>query len=173
MSGFEEDLVEEGQEEDDNYEDHGDNGGDEYEYAYEEEETLPSLRREVSESHFEIPHGEYLIIQYTEIAPMMDKLIQEVSTLLGVSLGVAELLLRSTKWNQNLVAEKYYNNEKRILVAAGVIPENEESKNDSNHECMICFDTIQPGDGRSLCCGHECCRYHRSMTFDNFNLQFY
>jgi hypothetical protein len=144
--------------------DEDDNGSDqEYDYIYEEDDdldgvTAPRLGREVSESHFDVPEGDFNIHQYIEIAPLMEKLILEVSMLLGVDRSIAELLLRHTKWDQSLLAEKYYNNHRQLLIAAGVELEDPVVASAPTNLCLICYDVIESGCGKSLSCGHVFCQ---------------
>jgi hypothetical protein len=160
-----------GEEDEGNDSDVYDNEGDEeYDYVYEEDDddldgvSAPQLGREVSESHFDVPSGDCNIHKYIEIAPLMEKLILEVSMLLGVDRSIAELLLRHTKWDQSLLAEKYYNNSHQLLIAAGVELENVEETKTSVcaasplTQCLICYDEIEPGTGKSLRCGHLFCQ---------------
>lgn len=154
MSEYEDYEGEEEYENDDN---------EDYDYIYEEDEdihvTPGNLEREISESHFDVPEGDYNIHEYIEIAPLMEKLIQEVSMLLGVDKGIAELLLRHTKWDQSVLAEKFFNNSGTLLIAAGIeVQDPDESKSQDSTQCLICYDQIQPGSGKSLKCGHTFCR---------------
>jgi hypothetical protein len=154
MSEFENYEGEEGEDQDD----------DDYNYVYEEDDDdlagiKPShLEREISESHFDVPEGDYNIHEYIEIAPLLEKLLLEVSMLLGVDRSIAELLLRHTKWDQSVLAEKYYSDARSLLVAAGVEVEDNEAKIEVTNHCLICYDDIEPGTGKSLKCGHTFCR---------------
>jgi ariadne-1 len=150
-----------------NYEEEGEDfeGGDDedYDYVYEEDDDLagikPShLEREISESHFDVPDGNYNIHEYIEIAPLLEKLMLEVTQLLGVDRNIAELLLRYTKWDQSVLAEKYYSDARSLLVAAGVEVEDPGSIVEGASQCLICYDDIEPGNGKSLKCGHTFCR---------------
>lgn len=135
----------------------------EYDYVYEDDDddllgVKPShLEREISESHFDIPEGTYLIREYAEIEPLMEKLLLEVTTLLGVNKSIAELLLRHTKWDQSILAEKYYSDAHLLLVAAGVEVEDNETSVGIMNQCLICYDDLAPGTGKSLTCGHTFC----------------
>ena len=152
------------QEEDEEEEEEGGYGDEEgdgdYEYQYEDDVDdirIPEMKREISESHFDIPEGSYYICRYTDIAPLMDKLILEVSSLLGVDKITSELLLRHTKWNQGILAEKYYNDSNKLLIAAGIELEDKDIPIQSN-VCLVCYDPLIPGTGYSLNCKHEFCR---------------
>lgn len=152
----------EGEEEEEEGEEYNDDDNGEYEYTYEDElddVIQPKLCREISESHFDVPVGSYMLYNYTDIAPLMEKLISEVSVLLGVTRDTSELLLRHMKWNQGLLAESYYNNPKKALILAGIELETDtEKKVSSDSVCLICFEPLQPGAGHSLNCHHEFCR---------------
>lgn len=139
------------------------NGDDEdYDYVYEEDEDIDispgKLQREISESHFDVPEGGYRIHEYIEIAPLMEKLILEVKMLLGVDKGTAELLLRHTKWDQSVLAEKFFNNSAPLLIAAGIeTGDLQVTDFQDMNQCLICYDEIAPGNGKSLKCGHTFC----------------
>jgi len=92
--------------------------------------------------------------------------VAEVSELLGVSHGVAQLLLRSSAWNKEDLFSAYMDNPDKVCHNAGVPGPSEStslqitSKKVADFECSICRNmTVESPElsVSSLACGHKFC----------------
>jgi hypothetical protein len=125
-------------------------------YQYYDDVDPPELIREISATHLEIPDGAFIIVHYSEIMSMMEKLTCEVATLLSIDKDYCRILLKNYGWNQQTVAEKYFADIRRTLIAVGI---QAESVQGIRSTCLICFDDgLTESELFTLSCGHTCCR---------------
>lgn len=94
---------------------------------------------------------------------MMDVLVAEISDLFQIDEDASRILLRYCKWHKEVVIDKYYADNSKLMVDAGVRPEapcsEEESKSaGSEIMCRICCDNFQATEMFGLSCGHTFCR---------------
>jgi ariadne-1 len=142
---------------------------DEAEYVYEEDEVEYSSQDgedhsnsnyEESSVKFRIPDGDYKILLYKDIQPLMESHTRDVSNLFSIAFDVANILLRKYKWNKERLIDVYYNDTEEILKEAGV--SNQEPSTSpspsSSIRCRICGDLFGKDDCYSLNCQHSFCK---------------
>jgi hypothetical protein len=160
MSDFEEE-----QEEDYTYEE------DEGEYEYNEECDAPALRREPSyPDAFRVPDGAYNVLEYRDMIPLLNAMVKEATTVLGVSADDALILLSHYGWNKERLLDTYWADTDACLSAAGLSGSSSGGSCSCSSSavvdpalpvtCSVCYDDDIPTEDRvHLGCGHTFCRY--------------
>ena len=115
----------------------------------------------------------YRVISFEDVTPIMKSLIAEVSVLLNIKNSVSEVLLRTFKWNKEVLFEQYCSLEgEKFWSTAGVTrrstecsaqsPSNSLPKYKKAKEifyCTICCDhDVLKSEGFQLDCGHTFCK---------------
>ena len=115
----------------------------------------------------------YRVISFEDVTPIMKSLIAEVSVLLNIKNSVSEVLLRTFKWNKEVLFEQYCSLEgEKFWSTAGVTrrstecltqsPSNSTPKYKKAKEifyCTICCDhDVLKSEGFQLDCGHTFCK---------------
>ena len=98
---------------------------------------------------------------HADMYPNLLKLVTSVSTILGVSNSVAELLLQEFKWNQEQLLALYFQSPEATLVQAHVTVDPQSTVPAADGEsCFICMEDFSEANGGvfSLTCGHA---FHR------------
>jgi ariadne-1 len=142
-------------EEDDDYNDYTyEDQNDEEEYAY-SDCGEPEMKRSVSEPIYEVPDSSYKIVDYTDLLPMMNRLIKEVSNILSTDRDTSESLLYYSRWNKERLVDRYYNNPEKVMREAGCLTSSKTQPDDA--PCTICGDANDPSSVHMLSCGHQFC----------------
>ena len=70
---------------------------------------LPALNREESDNvALMVPEGSYNMLDYMEMIPMMNQIINSVSRMYGISKDDASILLTLMKWNKSKLSDHYF-----------------------------------------------------------------
>jgi hypothetical protein len=135
--------------------------------------ALISQRDQEVEVEAEAAGRGYRVISFEEVTPIMKSLIAEVSVLLNVKNSVSEVLLRTFKWNKEVLFDQYCSLEgEKFWSTAGVTrrstecltqsPSNSTPKYKKAKEifcCTICCDQdVLKSEGFHLDCGHTFCK---------------
>ena len=136
--------------------------GDEYEYN--DECDVPELKKESSyPDAFRVPDGSYNILDYVDMIPLMEAMIKDAKSVLGVSSDTALVLLSHYGWNKERLFDKYWTDMDACLRAAGLSSSEQDkidnSASNSAITCSICYDTIPLSETICLNCSHKFCRY--------------
>ena len=101
-----------------------------------------------------------------DMYPNMLKLVNSVTSVLGVDSSTAELLLQAFQWNQeNLIANYFQNAEKALIEAHAVVDPHDDPPAGGDMMCFICMDDFSEENGPtySMACGHK---FHRQAASD-------
>lgn len=139
-----------------------DDDGDKYAYS-DDIDDYHDNDNEMANSHpknISVPDGAFKILDYKDIAPLMDRLVREISQLLDFSYDVAQILLSKFRWDKERLIDGYYANSEKVMVDAGL----EFSANlstvlceSANTICSICGDQVEIPEMYALGCGHKFC----------------
>jgi ariadne-1 len=110
-----------------------------------------------------IPDGSFRIIDYSEIETEMQRLVQEVSSLLDFSLDLCRLLLLYFKWDKERLIDNYYSDPEKVLFEAGLDKyveyyDRKSLSENAHFRCRICCDDVSMSTMFSLGCDHFFCR---------------
>lgn len=131
------------------------------------------LKKELS-----VPDGSFMITDYSEIAPLMKRLISEVALLLDVHREAAQILLQLCRWDKERLMDAFFLSQEKLLTDAGLdlytaeisisayvaSPSPTESKSESKSgesllfKCRICCEDCNTSDAYCLGCSHRFCR---------------
>ncbi|KAJ7803758.1 hypothetical protein B0H14DRAFT_3091932 [Mycena olivaceomarginata] len=112
---------------------------------------------------------DYSSLTQAAVEKLMAADVEDICGIFGVDASAAKLLLRHQSWNKEGLIEKYMDNERKMLVAAGVVvPEPKSDKSAPSRRpppsckpttfvCPICFDDAPDLNPRALACGHAAC----------------
>ena len=138
---------------------------EEEEYTYtdgedDEEEVMRMEEDESNEIMFQVPDLGYKIIDYQEILPIMNHMIEEVSSLLGLSEDISLVILQVFKWNKEKLVEEYFIDSDKVLHHCGLITTSNTSDDNEFRQnyCRICLDDCDSNNLYSLQCNHKFCR---------------
>ena len=158
MSDFEE------QEGEDDYTYEEEVEDEDYEYTNDECDT-PELKRESSyPDAFRVPDGGYNVLEYSDMVPLMNAMIKESTSVLGVSVDNAMILLSHYGWNKEKLLDTYWADIDSCLASAGISSSSSSSSSVLGDptllvSCKICYDEIPVSDTIHLGCRHTFCRY--------------
>lgn len=163
----EEDIVEEDDEE-----------GEEYDE--DEDDITPRAKTcRTEKSGLTIPDGGYIITEYTAILPLIESLLEEVSSLFDVERDVAQILLQNARWNRERLTDAFFSNPEKIMAEAGLeslTPEFSQSLREDRilpkflllpngngaqqvaFQCRICCEDCPIADAFCMGCGHKFCK---------------
>ena len=126
-----------------------------------------SLLRQTSNS-FElvVPYDSYVIRSATEIKPLFDALVAEVSILLGISEEESQALLQYYKWNKEKLNNNYFSDSEKVRVDLGldlfstdiISRLHSPLKCGEKFLCRVCYDEFDIGISVHLGCNHAFCR---------------
>ena len=143
---------------------------DDGDYEYTEECDAPELKRESSyPDTLRVPDGSYNVLEYADMIPLMEAMLSDIQSLLGVSLDVAHILLSHYGWNKEKLLDAYWNDTDACLTAAGISPSgliSAESVVTGPVTCSICYDEVPAVDTIHLRCRHTFCRYVSILSCD-------
>jgi ariadne-1 len=141
---------------------YSDEDDDEYDYTDDEQDSKMDLDH--SATQFQIPDSTYKIIDYLEIYPMLKHMMEEVASLLGVSLDHSLVLLHEYRWNKEKLVEEYFSNSNKTLEKSGILVSDAVAlrvagKDDMCREnyCRICLSQCDAKKLYGLSCGHKFC----------------
>ena len=139
-----------------------------YEYSSQDEDDENCHHSDGKASlKFHVPDGDYKILLYKDIQPMMESHTRDVSNLLSIDYDIANILLRKYKWNQERLIDVYYTDTEEILKEAGVSRQGSPLTSSSTPSpsasstpirCRICGDLFAKDDCYSLLCEHYFCK---------------
>ncbi len=131
-------------------------------YVYTEEVEAPIMKREGSyPDAYRVPDGNYSVLEYVEMKPMMEAIIREVATLLGVTSDTAQILLSHFDWNKEKLQDKYWLDTEACLRSVGITPSESGATTSNSGDtmtCSICYDSIPKAEALCLGCLHPFCR---------------
>lgn len=122
-----------------------------------------------------VPDDSYIIADCTEVKPLMNCLVNEVSSLLDLNTDMTQTLLHNNKWDKEKLVDIFFADSDRALKDAGLDlfsqelislalydERSEEAEKSSGKmgvfRCRICCDCCDVGTFFSLGCGHKFCR---------------
>jgi hypothetical protein len=161
------------QEEDYAYPEDGDDE-DMGEYEYQGEIDAPELVREASyPDAFRVPDGAYNVLEYRDMIPLLNAMVKEARTVLGMSADDALILLSHYGWNKERLFDTYWADTEACLHAAGLSCTGGCVSGCASGAgappplplplppltCSVCYDDdIAAEDRVHLGCGHTFCR---------------
>jgi len=103
------------------------------------------------------------ILAATDILPIMEKRLRDVTEVLGIPKSAALILLREHKWAKERLFEIFYNDPEKIQASCGVkfrCNPVSPKKSCKRRHCEICYDDdgFTSDEMISMPCGHEFCR---------------
>jgi len=133
---------------------------DEEDYAYTDDEEDSKMDQDYSVSQFQIPDSSYKIIGYQEIVPMLQHMMEEVASLLGVSEDQSLVLLHHFRWNKERLVEDFFSDSDEVLANAGLSPTTNTDDVETVRDdfCRICLGPCAVGGMSGLACGHKFCK---------------
>jgi len=133
--------------------------------------------------------GKYVIVDYSEIIPFMDNVLNEVSSMLDLDYDSAQILLQHCRWNKEKLMDSYLSSPEKLLKESGLdlysskdIMQQLSSPNivttttttttslsdiASTFKCRICCDDVDMKLSFSLGCDHKFCRQCYSEYLSN------
>uniref|UniRef100_A0A4W3JW98 Cullin 7 n=1 Tax=Callorhinchus milii TaxID=7868 RepID=A0A4W3JW98_CALMI len=95
-----------------------------------------------------------------EVQQLMSQTVLRVADTLSVSADIAQNLLIHSKWNVDLLVQRYAEDPDTLLLAAGLQVRNPQAPSNPVTQCPVCLNQL-PEDSEpnpTLCCLHYCCR---------------
>ena len=141
---------------------------DEYEVDYDYSDNINE--DEEDKSHYSgksekystltVSEGCCQIAGYLDVEAAMNGLVQDVSTLLEVSLDLSRLLLQHFSWDKERLVEMYYSDSEKVLTDAGLKNFSSEQTWDdgSSKICRICCDEYNTLEMYAIGCNHCFCK---------------
>lgn len=91
---------------------------------------------------------------------MIVQTVLQVADTLSISTDVAQHLLIHSKWNVDLLVQRYAEDDEVLLVMAGLKVRNPQTPSSPVTQCPVCLNLLA-NDSESaptLCCTHYCCK---------------
>jgi ariadne-1 len=130
-----------------------------------------SLIRENSTSYeLVVPLDSYVIRPLSDVKPLLEAIVSEVSVLLDISEDEAQTLLQQFKWDKEKLMDKYFNKYEQVRKDSGLDFFNPEiidklstgqlfGQAGSKFKCRICHDEeADLSDSFTLGCNHHFCK---------------
>jgi len=134
---------------------------DEEDYHYSDDEgAAPELERKGSLS---LSKGGIQLTDEEGVARVIEKHVEEVSEMLGLTLDEAQVLLNHERWiTAHALTEKWLLEKDQLLVSAGLeLPDGKEHRSahpaDQLFSCPVCVDEKPATEGFALKCNHMVC----------------
>ncbi|XP_069743989.1 cullin-9-like isoform X1 [Narcine bancroftii] len=94
-----------------------------------------------------------------EVQQLMSQTVLQVADMLSISPDEAQHLLMHTKWNVELLIQRYAEDREGLLLVAGLKVQNPQSLSSPITQCPVCLNLLSDGeDAPTLCCAHYCCK---------------
>lgn len=145
--------------------------------AYKATSTAPSSaeKKAVDARALSVPSDNFNILDISEIVPIMNSLVEDVSSLLDLNCDVTQSLLQANKWDREKLIDAFFANPDKVLKKAGVdlysdtitdslssmsaddkASGTSSTSNGQIVKCRICYD--ETSSSFSMGCGHKFCR---------------
>ncbi|XP_032876612.1 cullin-9 isoform X2 [Amblyraja radiata] len=95
-----------------------------------------------------------------EVQQLIVQTVLQVADTLSISTDVAQHLLIHSKWNVDLLVQRYAEDHEVLLVMAGLKVRNPQTPSSPVTQCPVCLNLLA-NDSESaptLCCTHYCCK---------------
>ncbi|XP_072104699.1 cullin-9 isoform X2 [Mobula birostris] len=95
-----------------------------------------------------------------EVQQLMSQTVLQVADTLSISTDVAQHLLMYSKWNVDLLVQRYAEDHEDLLLAAGLKVRNPQTPNSPITQCPVCLSLLTNDSeaAPTLCCMHYCCK---------------
>jgi hypothetical protein len=127
-----------------------------------------------------VPDDDFIITDCSDVKPLMNCLVNEVSSLLDINTDMAQALLQYNKWDKEKLIDIFFADSEKALKESGLdffsqdtlssVLYNDDGDRGGTHKvgsdgkagtfnCRICCDPeVEMGTAFSLGCGHKFCR---------------
>jgi len=100
-----------------------------------------------------------IFIKFDDIKRVLDKKIEELEELLGLTYDEALIVFHHFGWNRDkLENSDWFTNQEKISRKAGLLPIDDNLPAEAAHECPVCLFECPPEDLDGLKCGHKICK---------------
>jgi len=99
------------------------------------------------------------IMRAEELRPVMERRVNDVVDILGITSAAAAVLLREFNFSKEQLLEEYMLSSDHILKKAGVYNRcgNTVKVKPGRADCAICYDDFDTSEMMSMACGHQFC----------------
>ena len=142
-------------------------------YADSGHESVEEMEEEEDDDvviDFGAKEEDFQVMSADEIVKHMKTSIQEIKAVIPMSSTMLRILLNHFKWDQSILMEKYFSNEKDAMFAqVKLVPptddecdetievDNDEVSSGVSLDCEICYLTMSPANMTGLKCRHFFC----------------
>lgn len=109
-----------------------------------------------------------------EVQQLIVQTVLQVADTLSISTDVAQHLLIHSKWNVDLLVQRYAEDDEVLLVMAGLKVRNPQTPSSPVTQCPVCLNLLA-NDSESaptLCCTHYCCKVSFLLSYDGIYPRF-
>lgn len=129
----------------------------------------PLIRENSTSYELVVPVDAYLIRPLTDIAPLLNALVNEVANLLDICEDEAQGILQYFKWDKEKLTDSYFSNPDKVRLSCGldlfsldILSKLQTSVVAPTPgkllKCRICYDEVEFADAFALGCAHYFCR---------------
>ncbi|XP_048452589.1 cullin-9 [Rhincodon typus] len=95
-----------------------------------------------------------------EVQQLMNQTVLQVADTLSISTDTSQHLLMHSKWNVDLLVQRYAEDCEVLLLAAGLQVRNPQTLRSPIAQCPVCLNllTNESEAAPTLCCMHYCCK---------------
>ncbi|XP_072406793.1 cullin-9 isoform X1 [Chiloscyllium punctatum] len=95
-----------------------------------------------------------------EVQQLMNQTVLQVADTLSISTDMSQHLLMHSKWNVDLLVQRYAEDREVLLLAAGLQVRNPQTFNSPITQCPVCLNLLsnESEAAPTLCCKHYCCK---------------
>uniref|UniRef100_UPI00398EEEB8 cullin-9 isoform X1 n=1 Tax=Pristiophorus japonicus TaxID=55135 RepID=UPI00398EEEB8 len=95
-----------------------------------------------------------------EVQQLMNQTVLQVADTLSISTDVAQHLLMHSKWNVDLLVQRYAEDREVLLLVAGLQVRNPQTPSSPITQCPVCLNLLanESEAAPTLCCMHYCCK---------------
>eukprot|EP01083_Nonionella_stella_P126081 381436_1 len=105
------------------------------------------------------PSEAYTILGPEKLLERHNKVVSDISEVLGLPPAEAVILLRSYRWKQSKLIDNFTENSKKIRKKHGLDPQQRVRRQSRGAiECPQCYDDVRATESFSLQCNHQSCR---------------
>ncbi|XP_067884263.1 cullin-9 isoform X2 [Heterodontus francisci] len=95
-----------------------------------------------------------------EVQQLMSQTVLQVADTLSITTDVAQHLLMHSKWNVDLLLQRYAEDREVLFLVAGLQVRNPQTPSSPVTQCPVCLNllTNESEAAPTLCCMHYCCK---------------
>jgi len=127
---------------------------DEYDIDYESEDDHQEISKNQQKQAYEL-------IERNLIFGLMNRTLEELNSITGISNTILRVLLNQFKWDKDRLLEKFYDGPRKLFKDANIFftdAENVELPSDDELLCQICYDEVERQHIIGGICGHYFCK---------------